>query len=144
MFSLYRFISHTFCAFTLSLLWASASHSQNSVPTIEETKMVPPQLEWNREIIAANSGPMPCYIKNRNGGITIIVMAERSYKALVSKNRSGMVREDIVFYREIANGEFRGEIDLPRPDNYWFILKNDSKQDSTISLTCFKHRVGSS
>ena len=64
------------------------------------------EQEWNREIIANSVGTIDCQIKNEMGEMSVTLIADRSYKAIILRERSLFVQSDIVFTIDFPDGQF--------------------------------------
>ncbi|MBF7072308.1 hypothetical protein ISG33_02680 [Glaciecola sp. MH2013] len=121
---------------TIYLSTIMFSFAAESKVFISESRQVLPEFEWNREIIAGINVKIKCEIENSEGALNVILIAERSYKALMSGDSENMKNEDLIFYKESTTGKVQAVIKPPRIGSYWFILKNEAKASSKITLKC--------
>jgi hypothetical protein len=121
----------------LLLLLAGGSAAANPPPFVEASRIIPAGLEWNKEIVARVSGSISCEVTSK-AAIAVTLIADRSYQAARSGNSRGMVRDDLIFTSDHADGRFSGDIQLPAAGAYWFIVENQSASKQRISLVCRK------
>ena len=103
---------------------------------VSEKRTVSAQQEWNREVIANSAGTFDCIIKNENGYMSISLIADRSYQAMILNDRDRFVQSDIVFTQDYPSGVFSGGINVNTKGKFWFIIQNGTDESSEISLEC--------
>jgi len=104
-------------------------------PFMDKRKTVPAGLEWNVGIIARKSGPISYRITSQ-GPISILLVAERSYRALQGKNQEGIHKEDLLVDIVSPVPTYEGRVTLP-PGRFYFIIENQSRMQVEMHLECF-------
>ena len=101
---------------------------------LDQSRIVPPKLEWSREIVTRKGGSIYCAIQNEQGMMSVTVIADRTYQAIINKNRDGIHREDLILTIDASLGYFEDSIELPHGGSYWFIIGNGSASSSEVSI----------
>jgi hypothetical protein len=131
------------CCLFLLLSCESVLAQVNEKVFVSEMRNVIAEQEWNREIIAYSAGTIDCKIKNEMGRMSVTLIADRSYKAIILRDRSQFVQSDIVFTNDFPDGEFIGGITVSKKGKYWFIIQNGTDKPSEISLECSSKLISS-
>jgi predicted Zn finger-like uncharacterized protein len=101
---------------------------------LDQTKTIPSQLEWNREVTSRLGGTMTFRITSQ-GPFSVLVITERAYNALKAGKKGGN-KEDLLFDRTTTEPQMEGSITLP-PGSSWFIIENQSNSPAEMRLQCF-------
>jgi predicted Zn finger-like uncharacterized protein len=104
-------------------------------PFFDKRKTVPAGLEWNVEIIARKAGPIS-YRVTSQGPISVLLLADQSYKALQNKNKQGMRKEDVLVDVVSPAPTYEGRGTLS-PGSFHFIIENQSGMQVEMHLECF-------
>jgi hypothetical protein len=104
-------------------------------PFLKQSKQVPPHLEWNREIVAKQSGSIRFRVSSAERfGVTLIT--DQAFKDLRSgvKKRLG---KDLLLTLDSRQPSLERTIIL-KPGSYHFILENQSDKKVEMKLECFE------
>lgn len=102
---------------------------------IDQKRNVPAWNEWHREIVAKNPGVFRCRVETQ-AAIGVILVADRTYRALRRKDSGNMNRDDFLLSVEAPGPLFERDFTVPRAGSYWLILENQSDQDVEMGLRC--------
>ncbi len=118
----------------LLIYWDSVLAQEKTF--VSEKRNVIAKQEWNREIIANSAGSFECQIENEMGEMSVSLIADRSYQAIILRDKTQFVQSDIAFTNDFPEGRFNGEIPVSKEGSYWFIIQNGSDKPSELSLEC--------
>ena len=101
---------------------------------IDLKRQVPIAKEWNSPVAAPKDCTMAVKVEDK-GPFSILLVADRSYQAMLKGNPRGMVKADVLLDTKVAGASYAGEIKFPR-GTAWFIIENGSGQPADFHLVC--------
>jgi len=104
-------------------------------PFLDQSKDVVPQQEWNREIVSKNGVWIIIKIDSQ-APVSVVLVAERSYKAILERNADGLHKSDFLLNIPNAPGDFGREVEIPS-GSCWFIIQNLGKDKVSMRLRCY-------
>jgi hypothetical protein len=111
---------------------ASASPAR---PFLDQTKTVPPQLEWTREVTSRSGGAISFRVESQ-GPFAITVVTDRAIKAMQSGDRKPIDKSDVLLTADSNSPSYEGKVTLPAGSS-WFIIENRSEKAVEFHLQCF-------
>mgnify|MGYP001445250651 CR=1 FL=1 len=120
---------------TFSVVGQKKDQGRKQKPFLEQTKMIPSLKEWPREVTSKKGGTIH-FITKSEAKLSILVIADRTFKALINSNDSGIVKSDFLFNTKTPKGKFKSTITIPKGSSH-FVIQNLSKEDSEVTLVCF-------
>ncbi len=131
---MYNLSVNNFALFAVGLVVAGCSKGESGAakPFLDQTRVVAPNQDWSREILARKPGPIK-YRVEAPGAFTLMVLTDKGFQAARTRNTAGLTRSDVLL-DTIKSGTFEGSINLPAGSS-WFVIRNDTAQDASIHLT---------
>ena len=118
--------------FSLTLGTAKSEDTQ----FLKQEKSIPAGKEWHREIVSANGGTVKIKIKGASP-YSITLVTDAAYKTV---NAGGQPkREDMLFTIDSKQETFEKVATLKK-GNYWVIIENKSRSESTFLLECYEKK----
>ncbi len=111
------------------------SYQIDSTAFLDQTKTVPAQQEWNREIVSEKGGSMRFRIDSV-GPVSILLMTEKAYNGFMKGDLSGVQRSDMILDMPSVPPGFEKTVEIPA-GSAWFILQNLYKEKVEIRLRCY-------
>jgi hypothetical protein len=110
--------------------------SADSRPTIiDQTRAIPPRLEWTREIGLKRSGTITFRITSPQP-YSVTVISGRAMQAMQRRESSGVTRADLVMTKDYPAGTSEETLSMD-PGAWWFVIGNQSEDTVQIRLECF-------
>ena len=107
-----------------------------SNPFLDQKKVVPPRMEWSREIVSKNGGSFTFRVSSQ-GPIGVTLITARGYKASIERNDKAFKKEDVILTVDSKNGQYKGYVTVPAGSS-WFIIENQTDKEVEIHLQCFE------
>jgi len=115
---------------------ASPANEKKLVKFLDQSKSIPPQIEWNREVISRKGGGVLTYRVTSQEPFAVTIIAGRTYQAMLRHDEKGMHREDVLTTLDVKGVTYTGQVKLPSGSS-WFILSNQSGKTVKMHLECF-------
>jgi hypothetical protein len=103
-------------------------------PLVDQRRQIPAGKEWNHPIALAKAGTRSIKVEGK-GPISILLLADRSYQALMKNIPGGMNRKDVILDIRSPGSSYVGEVKVPQ-GTAWFIIENQSGQAADFHLVC--------
>ena len=102
---------------------------------LDQKKTLKPAQEWNREVVCKTSGTMRFKVTSE-GPFSVSVLSEKAYKALLKRDMDTFKKEGFVFTVDSKEKVLERSLQL-KAGSYWFIVRNNLKQEAEVRLECF-------
>jgi hypothetical protein len=102
---------------------------------LDQTKEVPPGLEWAKEVMARKAAPIAFRIDSQ-GPFSVTVVSGAGYQALMAGDRKSFNRSDGLLTADSDGPTYEGTVAMPAGSSY-FIIKNRSSKPVEFHLQCF-------
>ena len=85
-------------------------------------------------IATSRAGTLSVKVEGK-GPFSIVLLADRSYKAAMKKDGGGVHREDLLLNARVPGASYSGEVKVPK-GAAWFIIENRSGEAADFHLQC--------
>ncbi|WP_435008321.1 hypothetical protein P12x_005560 [Tundrisphaera lichenicola] len=103
-------------------------------PLVDQKRQIPTGKEWNCQIAPTKAGTLSIKVEGE-GPFSILLLADRSYQALMKQNGKGMSKKDLLLDIQVKGPSYAGEVKVPR-GAAWFIIENRSGAAADFHLEC--------
>jgi hypothetical protein len=101
---------------------------------VDQRRQIPAGKEWNCAIAPARAGTMSVKVEGK-GPFSILLVADRSYQALMKGNDKGLNKQDLLLDTQVAGSSYVGTVKVPK-GTAWFIIENRSGEPIDFHLEC--------
>ena len=102
---------------------------------LDQTKVVSPRMEWNREVTSRGGGTFDFLVTSR-GPVAITVVTDKGYRAMMRRDMASFSSSDMLMTVDSPGGEYEGTVTIP-PGSSWFIIENQTDDEARIRLECY-------
>lgn len=116
----------------LAVMLAAIGCSKPAGTFVDESKDVPSELEWGRQIFSRNGGLIHFTVESE-GPFSVTLLTDRGYQAARKHDRSAAAPADLLFTRDSDGEPVEQEVSVPQGSS-WFVILNRAEQTVRISL----------
>lgn len=103
---------------------------------LDQTRKVGGQLEWNREIIAANAGELNIkVVLKEKGKFSVLIMRDEDYQVVIGKRPEPKGFKPELLINVDTADTYETRIKLAK-GTYWIIVGNQEAHEIEIHLIC--------
>jgi hypothetical protein len=113
---------------------AAAGADQPGKPLVDQKRQIPVGKEWNCPIAPSKAGTLSVKVEGK-GPFSILLLADRSYQALMKGNPRGMNKQDVLLDVQVPGASYVREVKVPK-GTAWFIIENQSGAAADFHLEC--------
>lgn len=126
------------------LLILTLGQTKEKTPYLDQTKVLLPQQEWNREIVGKTfPGGKFYYRIDSAGPIGLTILSDAGYKKLLRMAKG----EKLIFHTGdvLMSKDFKGPTTQAwtptlKPGSHWFMIMNGTKQPAQIRLRSWREQ----
>ena len=101
---------------------------------LDQTKQIPPRLEWNRNVISRRGGPLKFRVTSQ-GPFAVTLVTDQAYQAI--RNNGQVDKAGILLTVDSGGPTLEKTMTIPAGTT-WFIIENQMDRPAEFRLQCFE------
>lgn len=114
---------------------ASGTPDPPPIAFLDQTKQVPPGLEWNRQIMLRKAGGIRLRVTSTQK-FSVLIVTDKAFQGIEKNQLNKVTKADLLFDADPRTEPLEQIVELPAV-SCWIMIKNESKTAAETHVECF-------